>query len=431
MEYLVLLLAPFIGILIGFIPALGATMAMLLLYPLLGKLDAHLIIIFYAVIISCKEFSGSVSAICFNLLGEITSAPVMQERKYIHKEHLHLNALRNTAYASVFGVFFGLCILIFSLIYAIHYPILLRTNVVGSILIISTCFLIFYDKKYYINFFLIICGWTLGQIGYDQLYGNFLTFNNLYLAGGIPSMSLLLGIYVIPKLFQMWQQTSIKKLVYGKNLKYNIHYPSIVRGGLVGAIIGLIPFIGNYIVSTVAHNFENFFYRKKNSDHSLKRISAAESANNSAQIVVLIPLLVLGLAIQPSEVITLQLLETKGWMVAKTSNFDFLLIFLFSMILMSVYAAVLCYSAVKYTLHFFSKYIALILLLIIFGGIINIIYMGYVSEQTLYFVIVLFVSTFFGMVLQHKNIDTMPLVIIFLLQNLYFDTISRIILFNQ
>jgi TctA family transporter len=71
MEYLVLLLAPFIGILIGFIPALGATMAMLLLYPLLGKLDVHLIIIFYAVIISCKEFSGSVSAICFNLLGEI------------------------------------------------------------------------------------------------------------------------------------------------------------------------------------------------------------------------------------------------------------------------------------------------------------------------------------------------------------------------
>ena len=431
MEYLVLLLAPLIGILIGFIPALGATMAMLLLYPLLGRLDVHLIIIFYAVIISCSQFSGSVSAICFNLLGEITSAPVIKERKYIHKDRLHLNALRNTAYASVFGVFFGLCILIFSLIYAIHYPILLRTNVIGSILIISTCFLIFYDRRYYINFFLIICGWTLAQIGYDQLYGNFLTFNNVYLAGGIPTMPLLLGIYVIPKLFQMWQQTSVKKLVYGKNLKYDVHYPSIVRGGLIGAVIGLIPFIGSYIVSTVAHNFENVFHREKTSDHSLKRISAAESANNSAAVVVLIPLLVLGLAIQPSELIALQLLETKGWVVKQTANINFVLLILFSMILMSIYAAILCYSVIKHTLHFFSKYIVLILLLIIFGGIGNILYMGYMSEQTLYFIIVFFVSTFFGMFLQHKNIDAIPLVIIFLLQNLYFDTITRIILFNR
>ena len=79
MEYFLLLFSPLIGLIIGLMPALGATVAMLLLYPLLATMDVYAVIIFYAVIISCKEFSGSISAICFNLLGEITSAPVINK----------------------------------------------------------------------------------------------------------------------------------------------------------------------------------------------------------------------------------------------------------------------------------------------------------------------------------------------------------------
>ena len=106
MEYLLLLSAPFIGLLVGLLPSMGATMMMLLLYPILQHIDFIYIILFYAIMINASQFSGSVSAIGFNLLGEISSAPIIKERSLIVKEGMHMNALRNTMYGSLVGVLF-------------------------------------------------------------------------------------------------------------------------------------------------------------------------------------------------------------------------------------------------------------------------------------------------------------------------------------
>lgn len=425
MEYLFLLFAPLIGLLVGLLPSMGATMMMLLLYPVLQHINFIYIILFYAIMINASQFSGSVSAIGFNILGETSSAPAIKERPLIIKRGMHMNALRNTMYGSLFGVFFGMIILIFSISTASQYTFLLRSDVTGFFLLIAMFFLFFWNKSYMINAVLMAIGFVIGMVGYDNIKGDVLTFGNSYLSGGIPSMAFLFGLYMVPRLHQMMKETKVKKPNLGQKLKYTPHFFSMMRGGAVGSILGLVPFIGTLLHSNLAYELENFFHKKKNSEDSLRRLTAAETANNSGQITVLIPLLVLGLAIQPSEVILLQLIESQFWTVAKTYDWKFLSLLYISIPIGCILTAFLCYNIVRNMMIFFYNYAQFILYIILVISVLNILYMGYQAEQTIYYFLVLCISTAIGLLLQNKKIDVLPLIIVFLLENNYSDVIRR------
>ena len=68
-SLVLILLAPFLGVLVGLIPTVGALIALILLYPLLLHFTPLVLIIFYALLINARDFSGSVSAINLGILG--------------------------------------------------------------------------------------------------------------------------------------------------------------------------------------------------------------------------------------------------------------------------------------------------------------------------------------------------------------------------
>jgi TctA family transporter len=317
-------------------------------------------------------------------------------------------------------------ILIFFITTASSYSFLLRSEVAAFFLCIAIFFLLFWNKSHLVNLILIATGYIIGIVGYDQMNGNILTFGNKYLSGGIPDMSFLFGIYMFPRLYQMIQQTKVKKPILGKVIRYRPHFFSMLRGGAVGSILGLVPFIGPLLNSNVSYDLENFFHKKKNSRDALKRVTAAETANNAGQVTVLIPLLVLGLAIQPSEIILLQLIESQIWTVAQTYNWKFLALLYISIPVGCFFTAFLCYNVVKTTMQFFYTHIQLILYSILVISVSSILYMGFQADQTMYYFIVLCVSIAIGLVLEKKKVDVLPLIIIFLLENNYSDVIKRI-----
>jgi TctA family transporter len=69
---------------------------------------------------------------------------------------------------------------------------------------------------------------------------------------------------------------------------------------------------------------KNFFSKKSNALSAMKRIASSESSNNAGQVTDLIPLFILGLAAQPSEVVLLDLIMNKQWTIANTLNLDFI-----------------------------------------------------------------------------------------------------------
>jgi putative tricarboxylic transport membrane protein len=428
MEYFIILFAPVIGVLVGLIPALGATLTLILMYPLLMQLEPLTLILFYAVMVNARDFSGSVSAISFGLLGEITSIPALKERQVIVKDNRQLNALRNTMLGSLFGMFFGTGLLYFSVTQAINYPLLLRSDVLALFILITAGFLTFWTgNKWYINIFLMMAGYFLGEIGFDTIKNReFFTFSNAYLSGGLPMLPLLLGLYAVPKMIQIASGTKPNsKLQSGQKIDFPVGFPTMLRGSAIGAIAGMVPFIGTTISSNIAHFTEQKFYSANNSHDALLRLTAAETANNAGQVTMLIPLLVLGIALQPSELILLDMLEAKGWLVSTSVDWMLLASLLIVLPVGSLITAFICYNAVKKLLSWFSIYFKNIIALLIFITVIDIVYTGYTADQIMYYSLVFVLSAVIGLSLQ-KKFDFVPLILIFLLHNSFSDVAQRL-----
>ena len=429
-QYILILLAVPIGVLVGLLPGLGALMTMVLLYPLLDSFDIYTIIIFYAVLVNAKEFSGSVSALNFNVLGEITSAPVLKERGIILKNGLQMAALRNTMLASLIGVFFGITILLFSIWHATQYPWLLRTEVMGLFLMAAVVFLIFWgNNKWWVNMLLMSAGFIAGMIGYnitasDDLFGrDFLTFGNIYLAGGLPYMSVVFGVYALPRIFELYNQFYIMRPKFQDRKASGLPWLPSLRGSMVGSLLGLVPFIGTMINSHFAYVLEkNFFSKKSNALSAMKRIASSESSNNAGQVTVLIPLFILGLAAQPSEVVLLDLIMNKQWTIANTLNLDFIWSLCLFLVFGCLITSMICYVFIKKTLNFFHRHINKVIYFLTAICVVAICFQGYKMDQTIYFFIVFLISACVGWIF--KKIDTLPLIMILLLEN----TLNGIIL---
>lgn len=435
MGIIFLFLSPFIGMIVGLMPGVGSTLALLLLYPFLENVNAFFLIVFYAILVNSREFSSSVSALNFGLLGEPTSIPALKERQTILSAGKVLTALKNTMIGSLFGMFIGLVILISAVWFSSHFPYLMRSDVMGFFILMTIVFLIFWiGNRWYVNLILISAGFLIGLIGWNWIIQkNILTFENSYLYGGIPTLPLLLGIYAIPKLFEVIEIKIPKKITAIGKSKDHVSKGAIVRGGIIGAICGLIPFIGAGISSLTAHFIESKIKKGTKVQKSLSRLTAAETANNAAQVSILIPLLILGLAVQPSELILLDLLESKQWNQMGIINpmgqtvfpFAFFFFLICSLIIGCLITAFFCYNAVKKLSYLFSRYSKHIIYSMFFLLLINILWIGFESDQTLYYSVVFLISLTIGFCL-NKKIDMVPFVVVFLLEKHFIEILFRL-----
>ena len=139
----------------------------------------------------------------------------------------------------------------------------------------------------------------------------------------------------------------------------------------------------------------------------------------------LIPLLILGIGLQPSELILLELIESKGWLAHSHVDAKFLFLLLISLIIGSLIAGFFCYNIVKKLLSFFYKNYKIIVILLILISVVNIFYLGYTADQIVYYILIFIISSIIGLIFI-KKIDFAPLIIMFLLQD-SFSNLTRIL----
>jgi len=429
MDFLLLASAPFIGIIVGLMPALGCTLLLILMYPFLVTFDVVTIIMFYAIVVGARDFSGSVSALNFGLLGEVTSVPILKERNTIVNDNKNLNALRNTMLGSLFGVAFGMVFLWISVAQAKHYPWLLRSDVTATMLGLAILFLgAWKGNKLWVNCALMLFGFLIGKVGFDAATNtNFLVFNNMYLSGGIPVWPVLLGLYAMPMLFEVVTQSRPEYLDVSKQtITSPIKFFTMLRSGTIGAVCGLVPFVGSTISSQLAYSFEHRFYPKDNSDHALARVSAAETSNNAGQVTMLIPLLVLGIAVQGSEVVLVNILSQVGWDVQSLVSQEFMLKLITALVIGAVVSGLLCYNLVVHLTKFFVRYFGILLTCLSFLFIANVLHMGFQADQLWYYLTVFLVSLVIGLISRKFKVDHVPTILIFMLFD-SFDGLGRVL----
>lgn len=321
-----------LGIITGLLPGIGSASLMLILYPFLYQLSLESLFVFYLALINSTQYYGSVSAITFGLIGEISSLPAVKTGNRLFHLGLGHHALQVTATSSFVASLLSLsCLIIISVFMAKHISFIFNGELILYLLFLSSIVIVFTSKDKITSLTFLALGLIASQIGYNDLHNvRFLTFGVDSLDGGLPIFPIICGLLIVPLILENWS-TNTSVLSFSKvslvsrikSISDLSFFPSTFRGSVIGFITGLIPGSSYTISSNIADSIERKFFSEPDKTTSLtKRLVSAEAANNSGSVSVLIPLLLLALPIVVSEAVFLSVAQSKGF--GNTINVDYL-----------------------------------------------------------------------------------------------------------
>jgi putative tricarboxylic transport membrane protein len=299
-----------VGTLVGVLPGIGPAGAMALLLPATFKFSPTSTLILLAGIYYGVQYGGSTTSILVNIPGEASSVITCIDGYQMARQGRAGPALGIAAWGSfIAGTIanIGLMLVAVPLAHAAlsfgppEYFALMCTGLVivtylaqGSIL-----------KA----IMMALLGLILGSIGLDLITGlPRFTFGINELSDGVGIIPLVMGLFGISEIFENLER-SLQREVFKTRIKNLM--PSlkdwgeakwaIVRGSLIGFVLGILPGGGAVVATFVTYAIE-----KKISKHperfghgAIEGVAAPESANNAAAGGSLIPLLSLGIPPNP------------------------------------------------------------------------------------------------------------------------------------
>jgi putative tricarboxylic transport membrane protein len=314
-----------IGLFVGSVPGLTATMALALLVPFTFTMDPLNGLVLLGAVYVASMYGGAFTAILINTPGTpgaiattLDGYPMAQQGKselailvatvasvvggVISVILVVLLAVPLTGIAILFGPaqYFWVAVLGLSLIAALSTGSLLKGMLGGAI------------------------GMLLGTIGVSPLSGEarFL-FGTPALQGGIQLLVALIGLFAIPELIRL-AATAHKTVridyAAGAERLSNVFRVTLgrpfnaIRSSIIGLIIGIIPGAGNNVAGLVAYNEAKRASRDPDSfgKGNVEGVVASEASNNAAVAGSVVPLLTLGVPGSPPAAVMLGALMLHG-----------------------------------------------------------------------------------------------------------------------
>lgn len=295
-----------LGIIIGMLPGLTATLGVALLTTLtLGMAPDTAILILICIYVGAI-YGGSRSAILLNIPGTPASAATTLDGFPLAQKGLAGRAMGIATSGSVLGTIIGMFFL------ATVSPLLAEAALEFQS----------YELFWLALFGVIICGqltsfgsplkgWIAGflgllvaMVGQETIYAfPRFSYGNLNLAGGFGLLPVLVGLFGFAEILGV-----MKRPVYGamKDAADSViphikdvlrHWGTIIRSGIVGTIIGIIPGAGEDLGAWVSYGLARGFSKNKEEygKGSIEGLMAAETGDNAATPGAIIPVLTLAI----------------------------------------------------------------------------------------------------------------------------------------
>ncbi len=306
-NFLLMNFSLFFGIIVGAIPGLTGMLAITLFLPLtFGLTPVSGLLVLLGLYVG-GVYGGSITAILINTPGAPAGAATILDGYPAAQNGKAKKALDMALYASCIGGVVSAIMLLFlspqiaklslkfgpseyfaisffgmSIISSISGGNLLKGIISGSLGILISC------------------------IGVDAAGVSRFTFDNYRLLSGIPLVVTLIGLFALAEvLINKNRKLDIKKIDSNKIKQEEKLLMSellesknvIIRGTLIGNIIGAIPGTGGAIASYISYSQAKRFSKRRDEygKGCLEGVAATESANNAATGTALIPLLTLGI----------------------------------------------------------------------------------------------------------------------------------------
>lgn len=302
-----MLLSVVVGITIGMIPGLNASVGVAILLPLAFGMEPIPAMLFFFGIYTGAQFGGSIAAILINTPGTTAAAATTFDGYPMTKKGEAGRALGVAAVASVVGgvvsviglMFFGPAFANVALSFGSAevaaiaiFGLSLVSSVSGDSLskgIVGTMFGVF-----------------IATIGRDPFSGYYrFTYGTDLLASGIDFIAALIGLFALSEVLLNVETIHEELEDFGEQVGSS--FPSladirettkvITLGSIIGVIIGMLPGSGSTLGSFVNYGVaQRIAHRGKEFGQGvIEGVAASESANNASTGGAMIPLLVLGI----------------------------------------------------------------------------------------------------------------------------------------
>src|SRR2546426_2147474 len=310
------LLGALVGTLVGVLPGIGSLATIAMLLPITFGLPPVGALIMLAGIYYGAQYGGSTTSILVNIPGEATSVVTTLDGFQMAKQGRAGPAL---AIAAI-GSFFAGCVATV-LIAVLGAPLTKLALAFGpaeyfSLMVLGLIFATVLAKGSVLKAIaMIVFGLLLSMVGSDIETGaSRMAFNVPELADGLGFATVAMGVFGFAEIIRnldagaemdrhLVQQKITGLMPTKKDLIDST--PAIIRGTILGSILGILPGGGAVIASFAAYTFEKKISKNpsKFGNGAIEGVAAPESANNAAAQTAFIPLLTLG--IPPNAVMAL------------------------------------------------------------------------------------------------------------------------------
>ena len=413
------------GVISGLIPGVGNFVLLLILYPFLGSLSVVELLVFYATMSTICQYIGSIPATIYGIPGESSSYPTVIESAKLTSIKQVGDAISGSAFGSFFGSILVLAACYLLSDYAGLISYFYSTKILVSLLLAVSIIICFNSGNNILtSFLLILTGLFLGAIGFNTYYSvPILTFDNMYLFGGLPTEVVLITLFAIPQILQNY---NINTIIDKSNLSYSISKVYLISPlytcfyTIIGFIGGLVPGLTTIFSSIAAYTISSWITKDP-----VKRIVASETANNAGAFSLLLPLLLFGIPILSSEALLLSLIEQKGFILS-FFNFSTLITDLsYNLVFANLIGLLLAWPLSKQVRHFYKIDLNTIFTIIIILLVAVVLYSGYINYSLVYYTTVFILLAPVGYLL--RNLNTLPLIFAFIIHDKLFDGVFRLI----
>ncbi|MFV0436301.1 MAG: tripartite tricarboxylate transporter permease [Desulfopila sp.] len=298
----------FMGMLMGVLPGIGAMATISMLLPLTFYVPPDVGLIMLAGIYYGAQYGGSIASILLNLPGTPSSAIVCLDGYPMARRGRAGSAIFLTTVASFAGSIFAIAIIITISPLAAQLALTFGAAEYFSLMVLGLIAAASLAHHGIIRgFAMVIVGLILGIVGTDIATGTYrFTFGSLEMADGFSIIAMAMGLFGVAEIIANLV-ADIQDRITSKKISMRDLMPTqdelrqtpgpVVRGGLIGALLGILPGTGASIASFVSYGVEKRISKtpEKFGTGHVPGVAGPESANNSAAQTAFIPTLTLGI----------------------------------------------------------------------------------------------------------------------------------------
>lgn len=330
MEYLNwLLLGTLYGFIIGIIPVAGTATGLVAVYGMVGWFlgDPYALVVFTTAIVVASTIGDSFSSVMMNIPGASGAAATMVDGFPMARKGQAARALMASVTTSTLnGILWG-ALVFFSLpLYSNVIMALGIPEMFAFMLLAFTCVAFINSEYWFRGLIALAAGIFLGLVGENPITtGDRFTGGWDYLKAGIQITPVLAGFMAVPELLEAYNKKADAIHVRTADIWKQIRQGVVdswkykwdgIRGGAIGAFIGILPGIGGSIADWIAYG-QTVARSNKNDevqfgDGNVRGVIGCEGANNAQKATAYVPAVLFGIPAAPFEAIIISLFMMVG-----------------------------------------------------------------------------------------------------------------------